>query len=824
MSLLLKKIALSILVIAGFAIVSLVYFNPVLQGKVIYQSDIVQYIGMSKQQNTFKAKTGQETYWTNSAFSGMPTYQMGAKYPHHYIKTLDRLLRFLPRPADYLFLYLLGAFICLSVLRVDIRLAALGALAFGFSTYLIIILGVGHNSKAHAIAYMPLVLSGILLVFQKRYVLGFLLTIIAMGLELAANHAQMTYYLLFLVITLGLAYGIHAYKTRTWKHYITSVCVLVFAVCFSIALNATQLLATKEYVKESKRSKSELTIHADGTKKKITSGLSTDYITQFSYGIVESFNLFIPRFMGGSHAEHLDDNSETYDAYRALGASRKDAIEASKRAPMYWGNQPIVEAPAYVGAVLVFLFVLGIFILKGPLKWWLVSGSIMSWVLSLGKNWFFVSNPNPDSNPITNFFIHYIPLYDKFRAVSSIQVILECCIPILGILALAQILKSSKIEEHTIKALKKSVFITGGIALLFLTCHSFLFDFSGGHDAIYSQNYGERFVEALKKDRKSLFVKDTLRTLILVLLAGGTLFLFFKNRLKQQWVIVIFYGLILFDLVSVGRRYVNNEDFVAEAKMTTPFKANNADRSILKDTTHYRIFDLVSGAAKPSYFHNSLNGYNAAELRRYSEVFDFYISKNNMNVLNMLHTKYIIAEDKNGLRPYKNDEAMGNAWFIETIKPVNSADAEILALDTLNIKDQAIYTSQKGELKSINHTFQRDTLATIKLLEVAPNYLKYESDNTHDGFSVFSEIYYPHGWQTFIDGKKTTHHRVNYILRGMFIPKGHHIIEFKFDPEVVKTGSAISLTSSIIVGLLLFGGVCYKFKRIKTFLSPNFNA
>ena len=800
-----KRILPHILILIGFVVLSLAYFNPVLQGKQIFQSDIMQYIGMSKQQKDFKAQTGEETYWTNGAFAGMPTYQLGAKYPHNYIKKLDLALRFLPRPADYLFLYLIGFYILLLVLKVDFKLAALGAIAFGFSTYLIIILGVGHNSKAHAIAYMPLVLSGILLTFQKKYIQGFLLTALAMGLELVANHFQMTYYLMLLVFVLGIVYLIEAYKKKVLPHYFKSVGVLVVAVILSIALNATNILATQEYVKESTRGKSELTINADGSPKEITSGLDKDYITQFSYGKWETFNLFIPRFMGGGNGEDVGKDSATYDAYRKLGATTTQAAEEVKRAPMYWGNQPIVEAPAYVGAVVLFLFVFALFLVKGRLKWWLVGGTLMSLLLSYGKNLGF----------LTDFFIDYVPLYNKFRAVSSIQVILELCIPVLAIFGLVRLFNDFEKKEEKLKALKYTTAITGGLAIVFLLFKSSLFDFAGVNDGYFRQSYGQPFVDALIKDRKSLFTNDTIRTLIFVLFSAGAIFMFLKEKLKEQWVIVAFAVLLLFDLVGVDRRYVNNDDFVSAIQVNKPFHANEVDKEILKDTTYYRVYDLVSGRSKPSYFHNSLNGYNAAELKRYREVFDWYISRNNINVLNMFNTKYIIAQDKEGtVFNYNNDSNNGAVWFVKELKVVESANEEIKQLDSLDNKNIAVYVKPKIDLgKTLSSKYIVDSLASIKIIKHQPNYLKYQSNNSNNGFAVFSEVYYGNGWKTFIDGNVTTHMRVNYTLRGMPIPKGKHVIEFKFDPDVVKTGSTIALASSLLFGLLLLCGLFYEFKK-----------
>lgn len=801
MALSLKKFLPHILIIFGFIALSLAYFNPVLSGKQIFQSDIMHYIGMSKQQTDFRAATGEETYWTNSAFGGMPTYQLGAKYPHNYIKELDSVLRFLPRPADYLFLYFIGFYILLLTLKVDFKLAALGALAFGFSTYLIIILGVGHNSKAHAIAYMPLVLSGILLVFQKKYIPGFLLTTVAMALELSANHYQMTYYLLLLVLILGAVYLFEAYRNKQLPHFFKSVGIMVIAVILAIGLNATNIMATQEYVKESTRGKSELTINSDGSPKEVTSGLDKDYITEYSYGFLETFNLFIPRLLGGGNGEDVGKDSETYKFFTSVGASPIEALREVKRTPTYWGSQPIVEAPAYVGAVVLFLFVFGLFMVKGPTKWWLVGGVIMSLLLSYGKNLGF----------LTNFFIDYVPMYNKFRAVTSIQVILELCIPVLAIFGLVELFKNPEKGSEQLKALKIAAGISGGVAVLFLLFKG-SFDFVGANDGYYRQAYGEygqSFVDALKADRKSMFTYDSIRTLLLVLFSASGIWLFLNKKVTQNMLIIGLAVLILFDLVSVDRRYVNNENFVSALQVSKPFQANQADLEIMKDDSHFRVFDVVSSGARASYFHNSLTGYHAAKMGRYNELFDFYIVKNNMNVLNMLNTKYVIADDDKGnVFPYVNQDANGNAWFVSSLEKVNSANDEMMALDSLNTKIKAVTTQ---ELASSN--FNVDSLSTIDILDYKPNYLKYNSNNNHDGFAVFSELYYANGWNAYIDGQLSPHYRVDYVLRGMPIPKGQHTIEFKFEPHVVKTGSTIALASSILFGILILGGIAVMRKQ-----------
>ncbi|AOR29337.1 membrane protein [Formosa sp. Hel1_33_131] len=788
----LKQFGTHFLVILGFVLVAVLYFNPVLKGKKIYQSDIVQYTGMAKQQIDFRKAYDAESYWTNSAFGGMPTYQLGAKYPHNYIKQLDLALRFLPRPADYLFLYLLGFYILLLVLKVDYKVAALGAFAFGFSTYLIIILGVGHNSKAHAIAYMPLVLSGIILTFQKRYYLGFILTAVASGLELATNHPQMTYYLGFLIIILGFSYLIQAIKIKELPSFFKASAILLVAAVLAFGMNATNLMATSEYAKESTRGQSELTINSDGSAKEQTTGLERAYITQFSYGILETFNLFIPRFMGGGNRENLGKDSETYKAYRALGATPLQALQESKQAPMYWGNQPIVEAPAYIGAVVIFLFVLALFLYQGRFKWWLIAGVLMSLFLSYGKNLSF----------LTDLFIDYVPLYNKFRAVSSIQVILELCIPLLAVLGLSQLFQKDVSSETKLYALKKSLGIVAGLTVLFLIFKNSLFDFVGMSDGQFKEYYGASFVEALRMDRSTIFTEDALRTLLLVLAVGGLIFAYLKQKIAQNTTIVILGVILIFDLVGVDLRYVNNDNFVSAIKVDRPYQASKIDKEILKDTTNFRVFDMSDNSTKASYFHNSIGGYHAAKLKRFKALQEFHIDKNNFEVLNMLNTKYIIYQNKEGeVLYFENEKANGNAWFVDAIETFETADEEILSFDKINTKTTA--TANTSELKS--QRFAKDSTASIQLVNYKLNHLVYATQNLEDGFAVFSEAYYKNGWNVTIDGVEVEHYNVDYVLRGLEIPKGEHTVVFSFNPAVVATGSNISLGSTILLVLLILG-------------------
>lgn len=788
------------LTILGFVVISLLYFYPVLQGKQIFQSDIVQYTGMAKEQNDFRATDDVEPYWTNSAFGGMPTYQLGAKYPHDYIGALDDALRFLPRPADYLFLYFLGFYGLMLVLKVDPLKAFFGALAFGLSTYLIIILGVGHNAKAHAIAYMPLVIAGFILVFQKKYILGGLITLFATALEINANHFQMTYYLLIFLLILSAYFLYQQLKEKEYKSLLYSFGILAAAGILAIGANATNLLATSEYADFSIRGKSELTFNPNGSKNETTSSMSKDYITEYSYGVMESFNLIAPRLFGGSNNEAVGKDSNMYEFMIGQGVPEDQATDFVSGMPTYWGDQPIVAAPAYIGIVVFFLAILALFTDKRKIKYVFLSGSIVALVLSWGKNF-----------PIlTDFFIDYVPMYDKFRAVSSIQVVLELCFPVLAIMGLQSFFKLEKKLQW--KALYETTILGIGIILILFLSKS-MFSFSGGNDAYFQESYGPEFVSALKLDRMSLYSADLLRSGFFIVLTAGVLWLFIKDRFAQNTTIIIVGLLMVSDLFFVDKKYVSGKDFVSGSQVEVPFQESPSDTEILKDTANYRVFEVgdIMGA-RASYFHKSIGGYSAVRPRRMQQLIDYQIAKNNIEVLNMLNVKYVIQKDKEGKEfPVSNPDVNGNAWFVSQIKLVNSADEEMKALDSLDSKNVAVVNSKDFEFKKT--TFAKDSLATITLENYKPNYLKYVSNNSNEGLAVFSEMYYGKGWNAFIDGKSADHIRVDYVLRALNIPAGKHTIEFKFEPQVVKTGSLITLISSIGMLLLLVGGIYFERKK-----------
>lgn len=803
-----QKLYPHVVAILGFVLVAVLYFYPVLQGKKIYQSDIVQYTAMAKEQNDFRLNHNAEPYWTDAAFGGMPTYQLGAKYPNDFIGHLDDALRFLPRPADYLFLYFLGFYALLLVLKTDPLKAFFGALAFGFSTYLIIILGVGHNAKAHAIAYMPLVIAGTLLVFKRKYILGGIVTMLAVALELNANHFQMTYYLLFLLLILGGYYSYKLIVAKDFKSLGTILGTFLIALILALGVNATNLLATKEYANFSTRSKSDLKLNEMGKPKTDDSALSRSYITEYSYGVTESFNLIAPRLFGGGNGEELDEKSNLYEFLLGYGATQEEALQTTQYyGKTYWGDQPIVAAPAYIGAVVFFLAVLALFHDKRKIKYVFLGGAFLSLVLSWGKNF----------EVLTNFFIDYIPLYDKFRAVSSIQVVLELCLPVLAVMGFQSFFGEN--QEKKWDSLKKAGMVSFGLILLLFFSKS-LFSFSGPMDGqliqMFSQSqdksFGVQFVNALKEDRIDLFNADLLRSGFFILVVFGILWMYIKEKLAVSTAVLLVGVFMVADLFLVDKNYVSNKDFVSAREVDVPFEATNADLQILQDSSHYRVLEVEGNlsSSRASYFHKSIGGYHAAKPRRMQELFDYQIANNNKEVLDMLHVKYIIQSDEEGKQfPTLNSNSNGNAWFVQKIKFASNSDDEMKLLSQFDSKKEAIVNqSEFGPFFKAGPTsFTADSTATIQLMSYQPNHLKYVSNNKNEGLAVFSEMYYKEGWNAYIDGKLTSHMRVNYALRALKIPSGKHAIEFKFEPQVVKTGSRIALISSIGMLLVIAAGI-----------------
>ena len=634
-----------------------------------------------------------------------------------------------------------------------------------------------------------------------------------MALEINASHPQMTYYLLLALLLMGLFFLWDELKTKKpLLPFFKSVGITCLAFGLALGMNAHSLLATKEYADQSTRGKSDLTLTATGTKKE-HSGLSKAYITEYSYGFLETFNLLIPRFTGGANSENLGTDSHTY-AFLSSKIDRKQARQFSESVPTYWGSQPIVAAPAYIGAIFIFLFVLGILSVPGKLKRALVAITGFSILMSWGENF----------SLLTNFFIDYVPLYNKFRAVSSIQILAEITIPLLGMLALHSFVYGKLSPKAKEAVLRKSFYIVGGTSLFFVLFGSSLFGFEGANDAYYNQLLNG-LGDAIVADRKTLFFEDSLRSFLLVFATTLALWLFSKERLQRSPLLIAIAALLLFDMVGTARRYVNNADFYPASKIEMPFVKSAIDKEILKDTGHYRVANFTGNFMSDgatSYFHKSIGGYHAAKLGRYQELVDFHIVKNNWEVLNMLNTKYFMVPNEQGQKSLQvNSETNGNAWFVDALDFVDTADQEILSLSGINTKKTAIVNQNEfPELRGLSNSIEQDTLASIELLVYKANELQYTSSSSADQFAVFSEIYYKEGWNAYIDGELQPHYRANYVLRALPVPKGEHMVEFKFEPTVIANGSRVVLFSILLfLAVAFYGGVqAYNMKKTSSLL------
>ncbi len=819
----LKKLWPYLAAIVIFLVVTFAYFTPLLEGKKILQSDIVNFRGMSKEIVDFRAKTGQEPLWTNSMFGGMPAYQISANYTSNLIGHLDKVLTLgLPHPASLVFLYFLGFFILLLVMGVDPWLSIAGATAFAFSSYFFIIIDAGHNSKAHAIAYMAPVMAGIILTVKRKYLWGGLMTAIFLSLEVKANHPQITYYLAMIAILYGLAQLIQVIRIKEFTPFLKAVGVLLIALVFAVLTNITSLWATWEYGKYTIRGKSELT----SEKANRTTGLDKNYITQWSYGVGETMTLLIPDFYGGSSNVKISANSKIAEAMRANGVPEESVSQyTSQPSPfLYWGAQPFTSGPVYVGAIMIFLFLLGLIIVKGPLKWWLLAATILSILLSWGHNLM----------PFTNFFLNYLPGYNKFRAVSMILVIAEFTIPLLGILALKEICDKQSDRKRLFKGIQIALAISAGLTLLFALLPGIFLDFAGSGDKYMQQQYQlpDWLMQGIRDERQRLVRFDAFRSFVFILLGGGLTWAVLFNKIKKEYAFIALTVLILGDMFTVNKRYLNNDSFTSASRVENPFEPTAADSQILQDTTpDYRVLNLTSNTfndAGTSYYHKSIGGYHGAKLRRYQELIDQGIDNDiktfvrNMStdstpVLNMLNTKYFILPN-NDKQPvaYPNPGALGNAWFVDEIQQVDNADAEIAAVKNFRPASLAIVDKVFGE-NIASFKPARDSADYIKLDTYAANELTYHYKSQNSGLAVFSEIYYPKGWNAYVDDKLTPHFRADYVLRAMVLPAGEHKVRFKFEPVVFFVGEKISLISSILlIAIVLIMGALELWKLKKS--------
>ena len=796
-----KKTLWIALCIVAFALITLLYFSPIMQGKRLKQQDIEMYRGMSKEITDFKEATGEQSLWTNSMFGGMPAWNISVSQNSNLVSYVNKGLALgFPHPIGAVFISMLGFFILLLVLDCSVWISFIGALAYGFTSYLFIVIGAGHNSKAMAMAYMAPVIAGILLTYRGKYLWGAVLTAIALALEIRAGHLQITYYLLLIVVCIVIAELIETIKEKKYQHFLKASGILVGVAIIAILTSTTTLYANYEYGKETLRGAPVL--KSDVANQ--TKGLDRDYVTQWSYGIGETWSLMIPNAKGGASGYIGSKNS-------ALDRCDNRFRSTIAQQNAYWGDQPFTSGPVYVGAIVCFLFVLGLFVVKGKYKWVLLVATVLSILLSWGKNFM----------GFTDFFLDYIPGYNKFRSVSMTLVIAEVCMPLLGLLALAELFKNPENLKENKKFVYISLGITGGLCLLFYAMPQTFFSFlsadeayqfkqlqAGQDGAIYTT-----FANELEKVRAAMFKHDAIRSFLYIYIAAILILLSLSGKMNKNYMFVGLALLVVIDMFVIDKRYLNNDNFIEKSKADKPFVMSDIDKMILKDKNlDYRVINLTVSTfndASTSYFHKSIGGYHGAKLRRYQDIIDRYLSKQSSNywkVLDMLNTKYVIYQKNNQKAVEMNPEAYGNAWIVGDIKWVATPNEEIDAIAGTDVKEVAIVNE---EFKNLVGDFKATPAeGIVKLVDYKPNQLKYQFDSSKDELVVFSEIWTKNGWKMWIDGVESPLFRSDYILRSAIVPAGQHEIVMRYEPSIWRIGNAIQLITSLLI-LLGLVAVCY---------------
>ncbi|WP_312768069.1 YfhO family protein [Epilithonimonas sp.] len=818
-----------------FILLAVVYANPVISGKRLMQHDIVFYKGGAEELLQYRANNDKETYWSDAMFGGMPTYQTGAQFRGDVIKKIDDLFLFLPKPANYLFLLFAGFFFLGMVAVRNWRYALLGATFFGLSTYFYIIIAAGHNGKVHTIAYFAPLLAGIILVyFRKKYILGFIVTALFAGLQICANHPQMTYYLFLGLGFLFLSELIRAIKGKIeWKHFLISSGLVGVAVIIGVGMNSQRIMANAEYVKETVRGKQILNTSSHTAGK---SGMDKESITMWSYGKLETLNLFIPRLMGGGSQEQGSDKMmekvQELAQENIKSQQEYDMMTRGFGSLTYWGDQPSTSGPAYQGAVVCFLAVLGFFFAGKKYKYWILSASILTIFLAWGSN-FAV---------LTDFFIDYVPMYNKFRAPSSILVVVEFLFPLIAILGLYKFFTDENITEEYKK--KILLYVSGtvlGITLILTLFGKGILGFYTANEKTYLPPF---LLDYLVGERASMFQADAIKAIVYVLITAGALFLGLKKKLNINIVLLIIGFVSLFDLWTVNRRYLNDDNFVDKTFADSPFQTENSEylmskagndsfiQSLLqqtevnkalqtiaeKDKDHYRIFNNILSTfseTNTSYFKSSIGGYHAVKLRRYDDLINKYFSTTDqvktVRILNMLNTKYFLVGDQQKPEITPNPEANGNAWFVSDIKFVDNPNEELKEIGNVDTKKVAVI-SKDDKAYFNGKNLVKDSTAFLDLKTYQPNELSFESSSKTPQLAVFSEVYYPYGWNIYLDGSKVDYIKANYLLRALYVPAGKHKIEMKFEPAVIETGKLFSLISFGLFVLLSLVGIYFLVK------------
>ena len=823
-----KKLLPDLIAILAFVLLSFAYFFPAdIENRILFQHDTAAGAGAGQEVKEYYEQTGERSRWTNSLFGGMPMYQIAPSYDS--TKSLQWVQKayqlFLPDYVCLTFMLMLGFYILLRVFGIPVWLAGLGGIMWAFSSYFFILISAGHIWKFITLAYVPPTIAGIVLAYRGKLLWGGILTALFVALQITSNHVQMSYYFFFVILFFVGAYFEKAWRTKTLPQFFKASAVLIVAALVGIAANVSNLYHTYAYSKETMRGKSELVQTGDAAKQ-TSSGLDRDYVTQWSYGIDETLTLLVPNFKGGASAA-LSQSETAMSKANPMYSSLYGSLT------QYFGTQPMTSGPVYVGAFVLFLFVLGCFIVKGPLKWALIGATFFSIVLSWGKNFM----------PLTDFFIDYVPLYNKFRAVSSILVIAEFTIPLLAIFALKRLLEEPEILKQEKKPLGISLLLTAGIALLLAVAPGSIGSgYVPAQEAQMLQNaVNQQMIPAnelsgilanLGEMRAELVSSDALRSFIIIGIGCSLLWLYASGKLRSSLTIAGITILCLADMWGVNKRYLNDAQFVPHSIRTETFTKTNTDELILQDTSlDYRVLNFATSTFddnNTSYWHKSVGGYHPAKLRRYQEMIEHHISPemqaaykaiataggemdsvdaNKFRVLNMLNTKYFIfpAGQQRQTVPILNPHAYGNAWFVNKVQYVNNANEEIDALDSIIPTETAVVDARfKDVLKGTTESY-KDSLSSIRLTSYAPNRLTYETNNAQDGIAVFSEIYYPDGWHVTIDGQPAELARADYILRTMYVPAGQHTIEMRFDPTSlhVTEGIAYGALALLVIGIIV---------------------
>ena len=830
----LKKCLPDAIVVALFAVISFAYFLvPVSQGKILFRHDSQAGVGMGQELTEYEQRTGEVTRWTNSLFSGMPTYQISPAYSSTdgLSAVMAAYHLWLPDYVWFLFAYLLGFYILLRAFNFRQSLAALGSILWAFSSYFLIIIAAGHLWKVMALAYLPPMIAGVVLAYRGKYLWGFIVTAVFTAFEVKANHVQMTYYYLFIVLFMVVAYLVQAIREKRLQHFLKASGVLVAAALIGVAINISNLYHTWEYQKESMRGKSELT--KANSANQTSSGLDRDYITQWSYGVDETLTLLVPDAKGGASVPLSQNATAMAKANPEVQNMLPQLYEA---VPQYFGTQPGTSGPVYVGAFVLFLFVLGLFIVKTPLKWALLAATILSVLLSWGHNFM----------GFTNFFLDYVPMYAKFRTVASILVIAEFTIPLLAALALKRIVDEPTVLTKNMKFVYASLALTAGVALVMALMPSMMGPFISEQERQMlsgiqgmTPDVQNMMLSSIATMRAAMVSADAWRSIIVIIIGVAMLLLFKAQKIKPLYLIVGIAALCLIDLWQVDKRYLNDEMFVPKSERDTPQQATATDMEILKDKAlSYRVLNFASGAFNEnntSYFHKSIGGYHPAKLRRYQEMIDKYIApemqaamqaigskggvmsevdgRKVFPVLNMLNAKYFIVPlQGNATTQLQNPYAQGNGWFVDKLTYVADANAEYAEVGKIDVSHEAV--ADKKFEAVLGNTQANDSTASVVLTKYEPNSLTYTVNSAKGGVVVFSEVYYP-GWSATIDGQPAELGRVNYILRALNVKAGKHEVVLEFHPSSISTTETIAYVALVALLLAICAALFMEWKKQK---------